>query len=218
MILIGIAGHIGAGKDTFGTLLQNKLDAYITSFAEPIRNLCSYLGYNWLDREHKEKDKLRNFACIDESIQKGIEFCMGHWPDNDKAVFYAHLVEDLNPYIVRGSHAFESDSMLISPRQLMQKIGTAGRKTRNMIWTDELLKRCAHHEYAVVTDVRFPEEAAVCHELCYILRDSCPVSSTHGSESHHAVLVERAKHLVYNKGTLKDLDLAAAAIAEAING
>lgn len=217
-MIIGIAGHIGAGKDTFGMLLQNKLDAFITSFAEPIRDLCACLGYNWVDRALKEKEKIRHYGCLEEAIQNGIEFCMGGWEDNDKAVFYAFLVEELEPNIVRGKTTFDPDSMMISPRQLMQKIGTAGRKTRASLWTDELLKRCAHHKYAIVTDVRFPEEAAVCDELLYIIRDGYGKQSDHVSESHHATLIQQATHLILNKGPITNLAQAAEAEARRING
>lgn len=217
-MIIGLAGHIGVGKDTFGLYLQEHLDAYLTSFAEPIRNLCAYLGFNWTDRERKGREQMRNFACLDESLQKGIEFCLGHWEDNDKAVFYAFLVEDLGPYVVRGSHAFESDSILISPRTLMQIIGSAGRKVRGSIWIDEVLSHSNLHPFTIVTDVRFPEEAAICDELLYIVRDGYGKQSDHVSESHHAALIQQATHLILNNGSLTNLAQAAEAEARRING
>lgn len=217
-MIIGLAGHIGVGKDTFGLYLQEHLGAYLTSFAEPIRNLCAYLGFNWVDRERKEREQLRNFACLDESIQKGIEFCLGHWEDNDKAVFYALLVEDLGPYVVRGSHAFESDSILISPRTLMQIIGSAGRKVRGSIWIDEVLAASKLHQFTIVTDVRFPEEAAVCDELLYITREGYGKQSDHVSESHHSALFQQATHLILNIGPINNLAQAAEAEARRING
>ena len=217
-MIIGLAGHIGAGKDTLGLYLQGHLDAYLTSFAEPIRNLSAYLGFNWVDRERKEREQMRNFACIDESIQKGIEFCLGQWEDNDKAGLYAFFVEDLKPYVVRGSHAFESDSILISPRTLMQIIGSAGRKVRGSIWIDEVLAASRLHPFTIVTDVRFPEEAAVCDELLYIIRDGYGKQSDHDSESHHAALIQQATHLILNNGSLTNLAQAAEAEARRING
>lgn len=215
-MIIGIAGPINAGKDTFGILLQNELDAFLTSFAEPIRDLCAYLGYNWVARDLKEKEKIHHYRCLEQRIQNGIEFCVGGWEDNDKAVFHAFLLEELEPHTVRGKTTFDPDSMLISPRQLMQKIGTAGRKTRDTIWTDELLKRCAHHRYAIVTDVRFPDEAAICHELCYIIRNSSPMPSKHVSESHQEFLKQRANCWVFNYGDLETLADNAKCVAEEI--
>lgn len=217
-MIIGIAGHIGVGKDTFGLYLQEHLDAYLTSFAEPIHNLSAYLGFNWADRERKEREQLRNFACLDESIQKGIEFCLGHLEDNDKAVFYAFLVEDLKPYVVRGSNAFESDSILISPRTLMQIIGSAGRKVRASIWIDEVLAKSKLHSFTIVTDVRFHEEAAVCDELLYIIREGYGKQSDHVSESHHAALIQQATRMILNKGPITNLARVAEAEARRING
>lgn len=217
-MIIGLAGHIGVGKDTFGLYLQEQLDAHITSFAEPIRNLSAYLGFNWTDRARKEREQLRNFACLDESIQKGIEFCLGHWEDNDKAVLYAFLVEDLRLYVVRGTHAFESDSMLISPRALMQIIGSAGRKVRDSIWIDEVLSNSKLHPCTIVTDVRFPGEAAVCDELLYIVRTGYGKQSDHVSEAYHAALVRQATSLIFNKGPITNLAQAAEAEARRING
>lgn len=217
-MIIGIAGHIGVGKDTFGLALQEHLDAYLTSFAEPIRSLSAYLGFSWADRERKEREQLRNFACLDESLQKGIEFCLGHWEDNDKAVLYAFLVEDLRPYIVRGSHAFESDSLLISPRTLMQTIGSAGRKVRGSIWIDEVLSNNKLHSFTIVTDVRFPEEAAVCDELLYIIREGYGRRSDHESEGHHVTLIMEATQIILNHGPVTNLIQAAEAEARRING
>lgn len=217
-MIIGIAGHIGVGKDTFGLALQERMGAYLTSFAEPIRNLSAYLGFNWTDRERKEREQLRNFACIDESIQKGIEFCLGHWEDNDKAVLYAFLVEDLRPHIVRGSHAFESDSILISPRALMQIIGSAGRKVRNSIWIDEVVSISKRHPCVIVTDVRFPEEAEVCDELLYIIREGYGRRSDHVSEGHHVMLIMEATQIILNHGPVTNLIQAAEAEARRING
>lgn len=216
-MIIGIAGPINAGKDTLGLLLQERIDSYVTSFAEPIRNLCAYLGYNWADRERKEREHMRSFACLDESIQQGIEYCLGHWEDNDKAMLYAFLIEDLSPHVVRGKTTFDSDSMYISPRTLMQRIGTAGKKVRSSIWIDEVLANTARHEHTVLTDVRYPEEADICDHLIYIYREEQDTEVTlvsHESESYRYLLYSMARWVVPNVGGIKELNMIANTIAK----
>lgn len=215
MTLIGLAGPIGAGKDTFGLYLQEHLDAHITSFAEPIRNLATFLGFGWASREEKEKKKIKTYWCIEHKLQQGIEHCMGDWEDNDKAELYAFLLETLEPHIFHAKYAWDQDSLMISPRVLMQKIGTeAGRRVRESIWTDALLRRVARHKYVVVTDVRFPDEAAVCKELIWINRPGAGVATDHASEAHHATLQRMAGSSIYNNGSIEDLNIIATAFAE----
>ena len=58
MILIGIAGPAGCGKDTVGEILKQKYNFKVISFAAPLKMIvCNLLGFGpekWEDREWRE--------------------------------------------------------------------------------------------------------------------------------------------------------------------
>lgn len=101
-----------------------------------------------------------------------------------------------------------------SPRQLMQTLGTEWG--RGLIHEDIWLKICGRtiesihesHLHAVITDVRFENEAKYIREkggvVWHIFRDSAPRVAAHTSEA--GVMFHPSKDvLISNNGTLNEL-------------
>lgn len=124
LIIIGLAGHAGAGKDTAARYLISRYGFVASSFAAPIHDMAQLmleqigLGDQWL--RHR--------------------------------VFKERVIPELG----------------FSPRALMQTLGTeVGRALNPEVWVRHLEARLglnAHgapvHDRIVVSDVRFPNEAA----------------------------------------------------------
>lgn len=215
-MIIGIAGPINAGKDTFGNLLcdalSNRSAVTVDSFAAPIRQIAQYLDLR-LEREFKERTVCRVFPCFEEELHKAIEEHLGGLPDNTKAELFARTVEVLRSGRYLLSSMFD-DTLKISPRKFMQLFGTeAGRACNSNLWIEALHQRTAGYDYVIVTDVRFIEEANYCDYLIYVVRDGVNADD-HASEANHAELVSRSDIRVYNSGSYSDLSAAAAIAAK----
>ena len=215
-MIIGIAGPINAGKDTFGNLLcgalSNRVSVTVDSFAAPILQIAQYIGFR-LEREFKEQMVCRIFSCFEEELHKAIEEHLGGLPDNTKAELFARTVE-----VLRNGHYLRSglfdDTLDISPRKFMQLFGTeAGRACNSNLWIEALHQRTAGYTHVVLTDVRFMEEANYCDYLIYVVRDSS-VRTDHVSEENHSKLMLCADRRVYNDGSYSDLAAVAAVIAK----
>lgn len=119
----------------------------------------------------------------------------------NEAHFNGSLKEDVVPWIGK------------SPRQLMQTLGTEwGRNTvNNDIWRIIAARKIEQitdsFDHAVVTDVRFENEAEMIRSLggsvWHIVRGSIPSVSAHASEQ--GIDVRNNDVVVYNNGTLEDL-------------
>ena len=216
-MIIGIAGPINAGKDTFGNLLcgalSNRACVTVDSFAAPIRQIAQYLGFR-LEREHKEQTVCRVFPCFEEELHKAIEEHLGGLPDNTKAELFARTVE-----VLRNGHYLRSglfdDTLEISPRKFMQLFGTdAGRACNSSLWIEALHQRTAGYDHVIITDVRFTEEANYCNYLIYVVRDQSDLPTDHVSEENHSELILRSDRRVYNYGSFGDLTANAAFLAK----
>ena len=215
-MIIGIAGPINAGKDTFGNMLCGALSnfsfATVDSFAAPIRQIAQYLGFR-LEREFKERTVCHVFPCFEEDLHKAIEEHLGGLHDNTKAELFARTVEVLR----NGRYLFSSmfdDTIKISPRKFMQLFGTeAGRTCNSNLWIEALHQRTAGYNHVIITDVRFIEEANYCDYLIYIVRIAS-LTTYHVSEENHSKLMLCSDRRVYNDGSYDDLAAVAAVIAK----
>ena len=216
-MIIGIAGPINAGKDTFGNLLCGALgnlsSVTVDSFAAPIRQIAQYLGFR-LEREHKEQTVCRIFPCFEEELHKAIEEHLGGLPDNTKAELFARTVE-----VLRNGHYLRSgmfdDTLAISPRKFMQLFGTeAGLTCNSNLWIEMLHQRTAGYDRVIITDVRFIKEANYCDYLIYMVRDLSDLPTDHVSEADHHELILRSDLRVYNYGSYGDLAAVATDLAK----
>ena len=216
-MIIGIAGPINAGKDTFGNLLcgalSNRAAITVDSFAAPIRQIAQHLGFR-LEREFKEQTVWRIFSCFEEELHKAIEEHLGGLPDNTKAELFARTVE-----VLRNGHYLRSgmfdDTLEISSRKFMQLFGTeVGRTCNSSLWIEALHQRTACYDHVIITDVRFIEEANYCDYLIYIVRDNVSLEESHESEQQHIKLILKSDMRVYNNGDYSALATAAELVAK----
>jgi len=169
MLIIGLTGRAGAGKDTVATLLLQQLPGQRYAFADPLRaEAAAAFGVEpalFADRDAKERphEALRLSRCADEEFAE----------------------------VLAARDAARRDQGL-SPRQVLQWWGTDYRRAQSPGYWLALATR--HLEQLrtdgcpllVVTDVRFPNEAAWIRshggELWRVLR-GVPSVHTHISES-----------------------------------
>lgn len=132
-------------------------------------------------------------------------------------------VATLDPFLPTGirynqlmeSQGYELAKKNPEVRRLLQVMGTeVGRDIFGEdVWTSALGRKLAREkpDLAVVTDVRFPNEAEFIRdlggELVHVSRPGFDsgVGTMHASEAHVAALADEADLFIYNNGTLQDL-------------
>ncbi len=186
-IIVGIAGHAGAGKDTFALALQRALVAagiapVIDSFAAPIREIAAYCGFR-MDREAKERDVVRLYDSLTDQFYEALKKYLGPYMAQDKlAELHAFMLDELE-----ARADVDENLISISPRTFMQLLGTeAGRRTDPQLWVDLLV---AKHDDGVVIlpDVRFDNELSAVTVLVNVMRPGL-TPTAHPSEAFAASL------------------------------
>ena len=219
--IVGFTGYAGAGKDTLATFVRDALDAVavpvkMVSFANPIREIAKTLGFSPYERESKEAVKPVAFFDFEYSLMEAIEdHLSGLVLEDDLAQLFAFTLEEL-----KEQGCLVGDTLTISPRRLCQIIGTeGGRRVSERFWEDVLLNDVGDFEgVALVTDVRFPNEADVCDNVVYVERKGCVPVAAHESERHIESIGRKADSAVSNSGSFGDLELASESLAGAIMG
>lgn len=170
---IGISGAIGVGKDTFAArLIEQAHNRWgygtpvitVRSFAQPIREMCEYLGFNYTDREAKEYEQ-RSIPSSAE-VQAAIEECILA-SDEDKARLYAYIETAL------WEIAFAET---LTTRDLALVIGAAGRKVREDFWITLLEEWVSIHplpSIVLIPDVRMRNEQEFCDKSIYLFEHGC---------------------------------------------
>ena len=164
MILIGLTGPPGSGKDTAYLILE------------------SLLKPEWNVKRYSFADPLRAYADDLMGLEPGHEY----W----------------------GKH---KDQMLPefnyqTPRELLIDLGMLGRKYQPTMWVDKAFDaiNADHPEVAIITDVRFKNEAIQLRErgghLVAISRAGLSYNPELESESGQAV--PWATHMIKNDGPL----------------
>lgn len=177
MALIGISGKIGSGKDLTGEIFQylkHKKD-YPTDDAVQ----GTFLDYQV--SEHKDvpnyeikkfADKLKDIACLligctreqlEDREFKELELSEEWWYHKASFLSADGSVgeEKLMPYGEQISYAHSSTLIKLSPRIMLQLLGTeAGRNIIHPnIWVNSLFSSYSETSNWVITDCRFPNEA-----------------------------------------------------------
>lgn len=181
LVLLGLTGRAGAGKDTVAEHLTAEFNTLRYAFALPIKaGLMSMLGLEWEDIEDRERKE----API--------------------------------PWLGR------------SPRELMQTLGTEwGRQiVAPDLWV-RLARRVIEEAIAspeffyapglVISDVRFPEEAALIRELggfvVHLRREGGP-GAVREHASEQGLPFVAGDLVIYNASTVEELRAVAGATFE----
>ena len=222
---LGLAGAAGSGKDTFGEYLRIALETegkhvWVTSFADPIRNICQDVGLDPYTRATKEAVVKKRYSFFAGKLIDSINKHLGDYQcEEDLANLFSYFITALTD----GGYLSTSlaDFLEISPRRFCQLLGTeGGRAVRTSLWNDVLVARCKRRDYqqkldfVIVTDVRFPDEALPIDDIITIKRDGVEAVSNHASESHYDFLEQESAWIVWNNGSLADLEQVAKDLVE----
>lgn len=159
---IGIVGYAGSGKDTLASLLQEHLEDHVNfKFAGKLKEFCSDLFDIPLEvfesQELKSKLDFFEFNSTDEYVEKFCKVCGSVLGIVDKQV--AEYLAFVTSKVLDVSISTDSTHMTFhtTPREVLQKIGTDVFRDHysDTIWVDAI----DNVDKAIVTDVRFPNEA-----------------------------------------------------------
>lgn len=219
--IIGIAGLAGAGKDSFSIALERALvaagyPARIERFAEPIRKMSAHMGLNPYDRETKERKHTfyhgRFWGLLCEAVEAVLAERVAA---QDRARLCGFVIDAVTKRFSRVGC-----QVSISPRELMQIIGTeGGQRVHKGLWADAALMQWrALPGYVLVPDCRFEHEAKQMNYLFVVCRPGIVRNSAHVSEAlaerltngiRPNVIPLHALRRVDNHGTLDDLNTLA---------
>lgn len=199
--IIGLTGLAGTGKDTVANLLCAHLEFARYAFAEPLRHeIVNAFGIDarlLTDRHTKEvpTPELALSRCVDQAF---IGTMYQHLANNDAKAF------------------FEQQDAPRSPRQVMQWWGTEYRREKfgRQYWTQRLTGRVLMQQHNgqrlhVITDVRFPEEAAAIRSMGGQIWQVKRPHSTHQPAATHSSEVDgsayRPEVVINNTHDIKHL-------------
>ena len=99
----------------------------------------------------------------------------------------------------------------VSPRCIMQTLGSWGRDTNPQFWINLAVQRLwAMGPGMVISDVRYENEADWIRRqggrIIHLYRDEAPEVEAHHSEN--GIAVQEGDGIIYNNGSLEDLQLA----------
>ena len=179
---IGIMGAMGAGKDTVGDMIADKLELDKIRFAAPIKNITrNVFEFDFDDRAHKEvaipfTDGMKNAA---------IGACMLEYTTTLKNYLgfegFQQLLNKAREVIIPLTE--------VSPRTFQQLVGT---EIFRAIDPDVWLQPVLGSEGVVCTDVRFVNEACLFDKIVVVLnpRVAPLATDTHASEQFLKSLLE----------------------------
>lgn len=209
-MLIGFVGLAGVGKDTAAKILSEMSGIPLIAFAKPLYDAALHVfGIDALERENKE----REYPFTQETFEHFYTWHIGFLQSVNTEYGIIHS-DNLTLPSNRFYDIFASQKTL-SPRRLMQLYGTEyWRFERPTLFVD--LVRDNYRD-AIVTDVRFENEAAICDVLIAVKRDGITPVSGHSSEAFAALFNGRPECLTFNmdcekpiviidnNGTIEDL-------------
>ena len=181
-LVIGIGGKKSVGKDTFGSFLCKYGEFKKFSLADTIKIIVSEL-FDW-----------------DINLLYGNTKQSREWRETYKDEYWIKK--------------FGDD---FTPRKALQIIGTdVFRNTLSndfWCWIMERKIKLSGYPRIVIPDVRFPNEIALVKEIfqgitVYIIRN-LPEHAHDTHISENAINQDQFDHIIYNEGTLKDLELEA---------
>lgn len=212
---VGLTGEAGAGKDVTGgilaklSVLKSTHIPHIVSFAAPVYALAEALaGESLSDRSSKEIPRMfhikpENLEKMKEVYDKYELFRYMSFPDAWDEFF--NKIEKYVGYSWKEECLF---CLILSPRQLLELVGTElGRDILSKtVWLDTLervVNRDQETNIAIVTDLRFDNEAEFIKKIGgIVVKVDCP-NNSHATKSDHVsakginpILVD---HTIVNK-------------------
>lgn len=208
--LIGIHGKLQHGKDTvFGIIQELTGHSFVNKkFAYKLKAMTAILVGCHVDQlediEFKNKplgEEWRRWFIADNGIRHD-----GMFKDMRVPEYFVNEVDaikacDLAHYI---------DSEVLSPRMILQLLGTEGGREllHPNVWVNALFADFKPESKWIITDVRFPNEADRVRKegglLLKVVRDGIPSNDTHLSETA-LDNYSQWDAIVYNNGTKEDL-------------
>jgi hypothetical protein len=228
MLVVGLAGLAGAGKDTLAKLYASRStkECSIIHFADTLKDLCHDL-VGW---DGYPPDNMKQTPIETELIGSGI---------NNKnmlkiqrkyivATFTSHLsrvcskknilqmVDNFYEIILKNKEYCSAKTghfLVISPRRLYQLVGTdCCRAVQSTVWVDDIrqtleeMRLSQGHDIVFIPDVRFDDEASVCDLLGWVERDADNLRKVDSHKSEQSLSKNMIDFTLHNKEN--DLDLA----------
>lgn len=182
--IIGLYGAAGVGKDQFAIFTEDwvKNDLcevfsyYQTSFAEPVYELSGVIfGVTPEFLGERRKKELRQWFTVSQRQLERARDLWDMWKLND-FVDFSDVWPKFEEQHLTTTPPFEWNeideqlySVFISPREILQKIGTELGRTMvyTNVWIDLLKSRIKQKnaDVTLVTDIRFDNEAVVIRDF-----------------------------------------------------
>ncbi|MBK8773033.1 MAG: hypothetical protein IPM06_21745 [Rhizobiales bacterium] len=204
MILIGLAGKAGSGKDSVADYLVRHYGFIKFSFADALRREVA-AAFGVVDGLLRDRDT-KEEPCSALALRH---------------CFDAGFVPIARAEIAKWHHDsyFDLDALPLSPRQVLQWWGSEFRRAQNLgywldradIWIDRVRSQALYPEFVpqlfVCSDVRFANEREWVHmcggNVWHVYRDSVAAVCAHESENPLPVLAGERE--IFNYHTLEYL-------------
>lgn len=230
-MIISISGHIGAGKDLVGSIIQY-LIAYKDSKSLDDAAILFCQKHQILPPDHwqikKWADKLKDITCLilDCTREQLEDREFKETPLGEEwRVYYIHhpIIGNINNKIYSyyqeamanlpmdaTQTRFTIKSEILTPRRILQLLGTeCGREILHPnIWVNSLMQTYNDDCNWIITDTRFPNELSAVRSKGGISINVVRPSTDHKAGTHpsETALTSGAfMHTIINDGTIKDL-------------
>lgn len=188
---IGFMGLAGVGKDTAAKLLHEMSGIPLIAFAKPLHDAAIHIfGADCLQRDNKE----RELPFTKEMFERFYSYHI-HFLQSVQKQYGVITADNLALPSKRFYDVFGNLTTL-SPRKLMQLYGTEyWRAERPTLFVDLVRD---NYQDAIITDVRFENEAAICDVLIVIKRKGITPVAGHTSEAFAALFNDLPECLTFN--------------------
>ena len=189
---IGFMGLAGVGKDTAAKLLHEMSGIPLIAFAKPLHDAAIHVfGADALKRDNKE----RELPFTKEMFERFYSYHIGFLQSVQKQ--YGVITADNLALPSKRFYDVFGNLTTLSPRKLMQLYGTEyWRAERPTLFVDLVRD---NYQDAIITDVRFENEAAICNVLIVIKRNGIKPVAEHTSEAFAALFNDLPECLTLNK-------------------
>nr|DAP77650.1 MAG TPA: deoxynucleoside monophosphate kinase [Caudoviricetes sp.] len=188
---IGFMGLAGVGKDTAAKLLHEMSGIPLIAFAKPLHDAAIHVfGADALERDNKE----RELPFTKEMFERFYSYHIGFLQKVQTQ--YGVITADNLALPSKRFYDVFGNLTTLSPRKLMQLYGTEyWRAERPTLFVDLVRD---NFQDAIVTDVRFENEAAICNVLIVIKRNGIKPVAGHTSEAFAALFNDLPECLTFN--------------------
>lgn len=184
-MIIGLCGYARSGKDTAGRVLVEEYGFVKQAFADPLREMALAIDpmISLIGAAAEILTDIRDRVDPDAII------C--DWPARYR--------------VILDAVGYERAKTIPDFRRFLQRLGTEGARgcLWDSIWIDAFERRLPKHLSVVVTDVRFPNEAAWIEkhgELWRIERAGIDALNAHESEKYITAMMP--KRTIVNDSTV----------------